>query len=467
MTSEGQKHQILFVDDEESITKALQRLFRKDNHEIHVAQGGEEGLRILRESAVPFSLIVSDQRMPGMSGAEFLEKAREIVPRAIRILLTGYSDMNAIVDAVNRGQIHRYMTKPWNDDDLLFTVRQSLEQYDLVMENIRLLDLTKSQNDELAELNKTLEVKVEERTREILVKNQELSRLNQDLEQNLYNAVKAFSSLLERYSPALAGHGRRVAQLSREIGAMLDLPENELTQVEIAAHLHDFGKLSFPAKLMDYREEIWSVEDRRLYHSHPQLGQETVHFISKLDHVGLLIRSHHERYDGNGYPDRLAEEEIPLGARIIAVADAFDKIVSLRVDVDGSVKGLRQSESRLADEELHLKAALSHLRRESLVSYDPDIVKKFLLLQQSRPSPESRKAAGKGPVHYFQKNAPRAADKVPVQELRPGMVLSRALYTKSGRYLLPAHTVLTENFIDKINSLHETDSVSVVHIFTK
>ena len=442
------RHRILLVDDEESITKALQRLFRRESHEIYTASGGEEALHLLRESTNPFSLILSDQRMPGMNGAEFLEKAREIYPDSIRILLTGYSDMSAVIDAVNRGQIHRYMTKPWNDEEMLLVVRQSLDHYDLVTENVRLLELTKKQNEELSELNRTLEAKVEERSGEIIIKNKELSRLNQVLEQNLYNAVKAFSSLVERQNTALAGHGRRVAQLSRQIGERLDLPTDELIQIEVAALLHDFGKLSFPPRLMDYREEAWTLEERKLYRMHPKLGQDTVHFISRLDYVGLLIRSHHERYDGQGYPDRLTEEEIPIGARVITVADAYDRVANLRIDVDGSVKGIRVSEGRLSEEEVYQRAAVMHLRKGSHLSYDPDIVKRTLSFLKD-------------------KGAYREDRKVDVEDLCGGMVLARPLYSTGGRFLLPAETVLTDSIIRKIRAIHENDFMDGIHIVRK
>ena len=431
-------HLILFVDDEESITKALRRLFRREHYEIHTASGGEEGLRILRESDLSFAMIVSDQQMPGMTGVEFLEATKHICPRAIRLLLTGYSDVSAIIDAINRGEVHRYMTKPWNDEELLLMVKQSLAEYDLVMENLRLVE-------ELKEMNRTLEARVEQRSKEILLKNEALSRLNRDLEMNLYNAVKAFSSLVERQSPALAGHGRRVAQFSREIGKLIELPEQEVIQIEIAALLHDFGKLAFPHKLMDYREEIWNTEERRLYRKHPQLGQETVHFISKLDHVGLLIRSHHERFDGQGYPNQLSGEEIPIGARIIAVANAFDKIANMRIDLDKTVKGIRMAEGRLPDDELFPKAALMHLRKESFLSYDADIIKHFLAyLKATGTCREDRKIA--------------------VQAITSGMVLARPLYSSSGRFILPAQTTLTESFVRKIRSLHETDFIEALYV---
>ncbi len=143
------KHRLLVVDDEEYITKALYRIFRKEGYEIHTASSGQEALGVLKEAKKPFSLIISDQRMPGMTGVQFLEKAKKILPDTIRILLTGYSDMDATVDAINKGEIHRYLTKPWKDDDLLIQIKQALEQYELRAENRRLLALTRRQNREL------------------------------------------------------------------------------------------------------------------------------------------------------------------------------------------------------------------------------------------------------------------------------------------------------------------------------
>ena len=155
------QHAIMLVDDEESILKALKRLFRKTSYQILTASSGQEGLVRLKNTEKPVSLIISDQRMPEMTGAQFLEQAKKIFPDALRFLLTGYSDMDAVVDAVNKGEIHRYLNKPWNDDDLLLLVKQALQQYELVFENRRLTALTLKQNEELNALNQGLEKKVE------------------------------------------------------------------------------------------------------------------------------------------------------------------------------------------------------------------------------------------------------------------------------------------------------------------
>ena len=162
------KHNLLIVDDEESILKSLQRLFRNENFEIRTATSGIDGLILIRDEKTSFSLVIADQRMPEMTGAQFLAEARKLLPDTMRVLLTGYSDMDAIVDAINDGGIHRYLTKPWKDEDLLLQVHQVLEQYELILENRRLMELTKKQNEELVSLNSSLEQRVRGKTAEII-----------------------------------------------------------------------------------------------------------------------------------------------------------------------------------------------------------------------------------------------------------------------------------------------------------
>jgi len=128
-------HTILLVDDEKSIINALKRLFRKEGYQILTALNGLQGVKVLENCLEPVSLIISDQRMPEMTGSEFLEKAKELFPNAIRFLLTGYSNMDEVIDAVNKGKIHRYITKPWNDDDMRLQVEQGLKQLELIEEN--------------------------------------------------------------------------------------------------------------------------------------------------------------------------------------------------------------------------------------------------------------------------------------------------------------------------------------------
>lgn len=144
---------VLFVDDEENILSALTRLFRKEDYEILTATSGIAGLKILEEKNV--ALIISDHRMPVMTGVEFLARAKEISPDTIRIMLTGYADLEAAISAINKGEVYRFISKPWNDEELKLTVRQSLDYRDLILKNRSLTRAVKKQYDILKDLERT------------------------------------------------------------------------------------------------------------------------------------------------------------------------------------------------------------------------------------------------------------------------------------------------------------------------
>ncbi|MDH5525522.1 MAG: response regulator [Desulfobulbaceae bacterium] len=164
---------ILCVDDEGGVLRAIRRLFQDTEYELFTAESGREGLEILGREEI--ALIISDQRMPGMTGVEFLEQAKVVAPNAIRIMLTGYADIKDSIDAINRGAISRYISKPWNDDELIILVREAIERYDLARQNRHLTRSLQKKNSELAELSAKLEKMVEQRTRSLQLKVKELS----------------------------------------------------------------------------------------------------------------------------------------------------------------------------------------------------------------------------------------------------------------------------------------------------
>ena len=172
---------ILCVDDEKNVLKALLRLFMDEDYEILTAESGEEGLRILDDEA-PVQLIISDYRMPGMNGVDFLKQVYERRPETIRIVLSGYADTGAIVAAINEGQIYKFIPKPWNDDDLKVTINKALETYFLARENRQLSDQLRKTNEELQILNSNLENLVDDRTAELTFKNRVLLRSQQILD---------------------------------------------------------------------------------------------------------------------------------------------------------------------------------------------------------------------------------------------------------------------------------------------
>lgn len=219
---------LLFVDDEASILSALRRLLRPAGHKIHTAESGKAGLEILERETV--DRVISDMRMPEMDGAKFLEQVRARWPDVTRLLLTGYADVASIIEAINRGEIYRYIAKPWDDNDLTLIIRDALERRRLQGENAHLLTLTQRQNEQLRELNASLEQKVRARTDELEQANSFLNLANDKLKQNFLVSIKMFSGLMELRGGAMAGHSRRVADLARNsrCSSLLGGPKPEL-----------------------------------------------------------------------------------------------------------------------------------------------------------------------------------------------------------------------------------------------
>ena len=170
------KHRVLLVDDEEKILHSLQRLLRKEGYQLLIASSGAEGLKVLEGNDV--HLVISDQRMPQMSGTEFFATVKEQYPDAIRIILTGYTDVDSITESINKGHIYKFFLKPWNDQNLKLEIKSALEQYDLIQANRRLNERVLEQNEELKRINENLEMMVKKRTMELEIQNQalELSR---------------------------------------------------------------------------------------------------------------------------------------------------------------------------------------------------------------------------------------------------------------------------------------------------
>lgn len=305
------------------------RLFRKEDHLILTAGSAKEALSKLTEVNGKVSVIVSDQRMPEMNGAQFLERAKVIAPDAVRFLLTGYSDMDAAVDAINKGEIHRYLTKPWNDDDLRLHIHSALVQHELKQENIRLNELTLRQNQELKQLNENLEQRVAERTQAILFQNKKLESLNLRLENSLTETIRLLTSLIESLNPKLGGYMKHTAQIAKEIALLLKLDEKEATEIETAGLLHDIGVLGLPAKTILKDPKLMDSDEFAAYQQHPVLAALTLQSIEQLKPVAVTVLAHHEQIDGKGYPNGLAQSQIPLGAKILAVAADYCAVLEL------------------------------------------------------------------------------------------------------------------------------------------
>ena len=422
---------ILCVDDEPHILSALRRLFRAQGYEILTAGGGREGLAMLAGREV--DLIISDMRMPEMDGAQFLERARQDHPDALRILLTGYADVAQIIGAVNRGEIYRYITKPWDDTEMLLLVRHALERRELEQEKRRLEDLTRRQNEQLRELNQGLEAQVAKRTAQLKATHESLVASHEKLKRSFLTSIRVFSGMIELRGPKLAGHSRRVADLARRIAQRMGMNAHETQQVFVAGLLHDIGKIGMPDLLLDTPVAMMTGEQLNQYKLYPARGQQILMPLEDLAEAAALVRAHQERFDGEGFPDRLAGLDIPLGARILAVASDYD---NLQIGVLARNPMSREQ-----------AASLVHDRRGA--RYDPAVVAAFMEVATGRvPPPEA---------------PPDRALKVAA--LRPGMRTSRDLITRGGQLLLSADHVLTERMIAQIADYEKSANEQfIVHV---
>ena len=454
-----QQQTILLVDDEASILKAINRLLRNEGYIIKTATSGAEALQTIRNEDLPVALIISDQRMPEMNGAQFLEQAKRLAPDAIRFLLTGYSDMAAVVDAVNKGEIHRYLTKPWNDDELLQAVRQGLDHGRLISENRRLLELTQQQNAELNELNRDLEKKVRERTTELQQKHDQLIVLNARLEQSLMDTIRFMSSLIETLNPRLGAYMRRTSEQAKRVAEEMGLAGENLKQIEIAGLVHDVG-------LIGALDRYWEKEDKDLincengqFKNHPLIASILLETVDRLSVVSPIVRHHHENVDGSGFPDNLLGDDIPIGSKIIAVVGDYFRILSgwkaekaYVLNRARTCLGLTAKElSSTVPEEMIHEVAVKFLLSHANTKYDFRVIAAFLKTIQRTDGAE---CAG----------APIVVS-VSVSKLCEGMVLSSDLRLTDGRLLLPSGTKLRMESIQSIRRLFSyqliQDKVSV------
>jgi response regulator RpfG family c-di-GMP phosphodiesterase len=407
---------VLCVDDEPNILAALRRVLRHCGGRVLTAGGGVEALAIL--DGTPVVVVVSDMRMPGMDGVQFLEQVRLRWPDTVRILLTGHAEMSAAVAAINRGRIFRYLNKPWDDAELLAIVRQALELVTLQREKLRLEALTLRQNQELRELNETLERRVLDRT-------QDLAEANKKLKHGYLTSIKVFSNLLELRGGRLQGHGRRVAHLARQVAQAMGLDEQAVQDIFVAGLLHDIGHLGLPDSMLAKPVARMSAEELKQYRRHPQLGEQSLMALDDLQAVATLVHAHHERYDGRGYPDALWGAQIPLGARILAVVDTYDELQ------DGHLGGAQPS----AEEARIL------LQQGRGTQFDPEILEIFLQVTQSSRSKES---------------SPESSPLlVATDELRADMILATDLLSPEGVILLTAGHRLTTALIRRIRLFEE------------
>lgn len=401
------ENRVLFIDDEPAILKSLRRLFSDEPYEILTSTSPTEALQMLRAQEIP--VVVSDQRMPEMSGTDLLEKIKEAWPDTVRMVLTGHADLEVAMAAINKGNVYRFINKPWDDADLKLAIKNALTHYRLIAENKELLALTQQQNLLLMDFNQNLEEKVQRRTEEIL-------SLLQRLESSFRQLIRVFIELMELFNPSLGGHAKRVNQICQKLIQHIGLEEEQSQRIEQAALLHDIGLIGLPRNLLEKKEGTLSKAELALIQQHPTLGHMILSKIDDLQRAAEIVRAHHENFDGSGFPDGLRGERIPFGGRVIRVANDYDNLIHQR--------------------QLSRIDALEYLRRKSGSDYDPQIVISLL--------------------HIYEQLTPTGAEETALllDELQPGMVLSRDIRTNTGLFLLARNTKIEDLYLERLRNFH-------------
>ncbi len=339
-SSANEKHTILIVDDEENNLQLLKRTLR-GKYDILTAHDGKQALEIVSDHGNDISLIVSDQRMPEMSGTDFLKKISKTYPNIIKILLTGQADTDIMVESINECQIYQYILKPFDPIELTEVVKSGINKFDLSNNKLEML---------------------------------------KDLRELFYKTIKSISSALDAKDPYTHGHSLRVTLYSLILAKELGLDDITLEEIETAGLLHDIGKVGIPQKILCKPGKL-TDEEFEIMKSHPEQGEKIVKKIKKLKIISNWLKTHHERWDGKGYPLGLKGEDIPISARIIAIADTYDAMTSTR--------SYRKA--------LDHATAIAEIERCAGSQFDPNLASLFIKNQ------DKILAAKENPNEYYEK----------------------------------------------------------------
>ncbi len=290
---------VLFVDDDPNILAAYQRQLRK-HYRIDTALAGDRGLDAVAKTG-PYAVIVTDLKMPGMNGIQFLSRVREMSPDTVRIMLTGFAELQTAIDAVNEGNIFRFLTKPCPPDILSRALDSGIEQYRLITAERELLEKT------------------------------------------LRGSIKVLTQILSLLNPEAFGRASRLSRYVREIGAVMKFPG--IWQLETAALLSQIGFILLPEEALKkiYHGQQLTPEETQLLEMHPFITADLLKNIPRLEKIARIIAYQEKRFDGSGIPkDAVHREEIPLGARVLKVALDFDTLQTAGESKGRAIAQLKQ-----------------------------------------------------------------------------------------------------------------------------
>jgi putative two-component system response regulator len=341
---------ILVVDDEEPIRSALKRFLSQQSFNVTTAANGDEALAALHQQKV--ACVLLDVRLPDASGVDLVPRILEVEPNAAVLMLTAVNDAASAALCMQRGAMD-YLTKPVDLTDLLRAIQRALRRRDTMIES--------------QQINHWLKEEVAIRTAELRMERANLERISVATLEALVNA-------LEAKDPYLRGHSARVADLAATVAAEMGLSEDQVEVVRTAGRLHDIGKIGIREEILNKRGPLTDEEFEHVKH-HTVTGSQILAPLAHLRHIIDIVRSHHERWDGKGYPDGIAGEQIPLGARIIGAVEIYDALTTSRpyqekMVPELAIERLRDLVGTVIDPKVHRALQAVVGRREALIFLD-------------------------------------------------------------------------------------------------
>ncbi|KAA0985369.1 HD domain-containing phosphohydrolase [Pseudomonas sp. ANT_J28] len=433
-TTLNDKPKVLLVDDEESILNSLRRLLRGQPYELLLATSGAQALEIMEQHSI--DLVMTDARMPNMDGATLLARIHQLYPTITRILLTGYADMPTIIKAINEGKIHRYISKPWNDEEMLLTLRQALAHQYSERERQRLEQLTRLQNDQLKSLNTTLEKHVAARTAELQQTADMLDLAYEELKHSYVTGTEVFSLLANLRLPPAKQTNRQIIELVRVYCKLHGLDEGTSRDLTMAAALYNIGKLSWTDSMITAPADLLHHSDRERYRGYPKQSESLLMTLEPMKDAARLILHHQERWDGSGFPDRLKGEAIPFGSRLLKLAVDFIELQ----------RGL------ILERQMNSDEALVYIRSYAGRLYDPELVEDFIQVCAAYLSDISL--------------VDPSIKVLTTREVAAGMILARNLNADNGMLLLNAGKVLNGPLVEKLIAFEAMEGAKY-NIFVK
>lgn len=415
---------LLLLDDEQDILNALKRLLRK-YYVIVTFTYGQDALTYLEENHI--DIIMSDMRMPKMDGAEFLTKSRDIQPNAIRLLLTGYSDMDSTIKAINDGGVYTYISKPWDNQDLKLTLSKASEHYLLKKEAKRLNEQITKANQELAELNQSLEVKVNQRTAALQASKQKLHGALNTQKDLLYDVLDMMSATIEYRTGFSPGHSKRIAIQCKTLAKHLKLDEVNCRRIYLCALLHEIGTVGLTDEVLQASTLGAGKLDDALI-THPVIGAEIVGIVKRFTSLTENILHQNENIDGTGFPGHLSGDDIPIGARIIRIVKDFDYLIAGKAN----------------NNKMSIANAYTWMKERSDIWYDRHILQDFIDLLGKRDSDENEMEFSVG-----------------IEAIKPGDKLLEDLVLHNGNVMLTAGQEINRIMIKKLREYEEIYNTKV------